>query len=288
MNEQICNKVFSSESLNGHGLARSGRPRAGSRLVWLLLVSILLPCQTALAQAIDTRQVLSAMESESRLPADRERDERSKPQSVIPLLNIEPGDRVIDIFGSGGYYSELLARVLGEEGRAILHNNQGFQQWGSNILQDRFENGMPRNVVMLNRNGINLDLPPNSLDAALIVMALHDLYVIPKRYDGEKYVPLGPPANVEYFYEQLLIALKPGGRFVVVDHAGEPGMDVEATTDLHRIGEDYLRSDIEANGFSFVSAASPLRNPEDDRTRIVFDEDLQGRTDRFVLVFEKP
>ena len=255
--------------------------------LWLLAMTFLLS-QTALAQAIDSRQVLSAMESEARLPADRERDVRSKPQSVIPLLNIEPGDRVIDIFGSGGYYSDLLARVLGEEGRAILHNNQGFQQWGSNVLQDRFENGLPRNVVMLNRSGINLDLPPRSLDAALIVMALHDLYVIPKRYDGEKYVPVGPPANVEYFYEQLLTALKPGGRFVVVDHAGEPDMDVEATTDLHRIGEDYLRSDIEANGFSFVSAESSLRNREDDRTRIVFDEDLQGRTDRFILVFEKP
>ncbi len=241
----------------------------------------------AQGQAIDENAVLEAMASD-RLAADLERDLRSKPQAIIPLLNIEQGDRVIDIFGSGGYYSDLLARALGDEGRAILHNNQGFEQWGSNILQDRFDNGMPSNVVMLRRYGIDLELPYESVDAALIVMALHDLYVIPKRYDGEKYVPVGPPANVEYFYEQLLIALKPGGRFVVVDHAGEPGMELEATTDLHRINEEFLRADIEANGFRFVSSEPPLRNPEDDRTRIVFDEDLQGKTDRFVLVFEKP
>lgn len=240
------------------------------------------------AQTIDTGSVLKVMEGGGRLPADLERDKRSKPQFIIPHLAIESGDRVLDIFGSGGYYSDLLARVLGEGGQAILHNNQGFQQWGSNILQDRFDNGLPRNVVMLNRSGINLDLPPESIDAALIVMALHDLYVIPKRYNGEQYVPVGPPANVDYFYEQLLVALKPGGRFVVVDHAGEPGMDVEATTDLHRIGEDFLRSDIEDHGFNFIGSDAALRNPADDRTRIVFDEDLQGRTDRFVLVFEKP
>lgn len=241
-----------------------------------------------MAQTIDTERVLTVMQGGGRLAADLERDLRSKPQMIIPHLALQEGDRVLDIFGAGGYYSDLLARVLGQEGRALLHNNQGFQQWGSNILQDRFANGLPRNVIMLNRSGINLDLPPESIDAALMVMALHDLYVIPKQYNGEQYVPVGPPANVEYFYEQLLLALKPGGRFVVVDHAGEPGMELEATTDLHRIGEAFLRADIEAHGFRFVAAEEALRNPADDRTRIVFDEDLQGRTDRFVLVFEKP
>lgn len=241
----------------------------------------------AAAQPIDSARVLAIIDAGNRMPADVERDARSKPEAIIPLLNLQQGDRVIDIFGSGGYYSDLLSRVLGPEGQAILHNNQGFEQWGTNILQDRFANGLPRNVVIHTRSGINLDLEPDSIDAALIVMALHDLYVIPKRYNGEEYVPVGPPANVAYFYEQLLAALKPGGRFVVVDHAGEPGMEREETTDLHRIGEADLKEDVIAHGFKFIGSELPLRNSEDDRFRIVFDEDLQGRTDRFVLVFEK-
>ncbi|MCG8414075.1 MAG: hypothetical protein MI746_07635 [Pseudomonadales bacterium] len=254
----------------------------------LLTFVSLLSNFVAHAQVIDTTHVEAVMESSSRLTADLARASRSKPQFVIPLLNLEVGSRVIDIFGSGGYYSDLLARVVGEEGEAILHNNQGFEQWGINILQDRYANGMPRNVKVHTRSGINLDLENESIDGALIVMALHDLYVVPKRYNGEEYVAVGPPANVAYFYEQLMAALKPGGRFVVVDHAGEQGMAHEEVTDLHRIGEDFLREDIVAHGFRFLSSESPLRNPDDDRTRIVFDEDLQGRTDRFVLVFEKP
>lgn len=260
--------------------------RSSSCLCAIIATGFFVPLSDA--QSITEQEVLAAMEDPTRLAADRERDLRSKPQRVIPQLNLQAGDRVLDIFGSGGYYSDLLARVVGDEGEAILHNNEGFEQWGSNILQDRFDNGLPRNVSPLRRTGINLDLPPASIDAALIVMALHDLYVIPKRYDGEKYVPVGPPANVEYFYEQLLLALKPGGRFVVVDHAGEPGMELEAVTDLHRIDELFLKSDIEGNGFRFLYSESALRNPDDDRTRIVFDEDLQGKTDRFVLVFERP
>ena len=239
-------------------------------------------------EIIDESSVLAVMQQSARLASDVERDARSLPHKVIPLLNLAKGDRVIDIFGSGGYYSDLLARLVAEEGAAILHNNEGFEQWGSNILQDRYANGMPDNVVVHSRSGINLDLEPVSLDGALIVMALHDLYVIPKRYNGEAYVAVGPPADVTYFYEQLLAGLKSGARFVVVDHAGEPGMPQEETTDLHRIGEDFLRADIEAHGFKYRGSEEALRNSNDDRSRIVFDEDLQGKTDRFVLVFEKP
>ena len=49
-----------------------------------------------------------------------------------------------------------------------------------------------------------------------------------------------------------------------------------------------MRDDIVAQGFTYVGSDLSLRNPADDRTRIIFDEDLQGKTDRFILVFEKP
>ena len=62
----------------------------------------------------------------------------------------------------------------------------------------------------------------------------------------------------------------------------------EAVNDLHRIDEVTLRDDIIEQGFTYVGSDLSLRNPADDRTRIVFDEDLQGKTDRFILVFEKP
>ena len=68
------------------------------------------------ASAIDESVVRAAMNRPDRLVDDLARDGRSKPEVVIPLLNLEPGDRVVDIFGSGGYYSELLATVVGDAG----------------------------------------------------------------------------------------------------------------------------------------------------------------------------
>ena len=62
---------------------------------------------------IDEAAVIVAMTKEGRLVQDVSRDARSKPEKVIPLLGLESGDRVADIFGGGGYYSELLASVVG-------------------------------------------------------------------------------------------------------------------------------------------------------------------------------
>ena len=242
---------------------------------------------TGQAASIDEAAVLAAMSKPGRLADDIERDSRSRPQAVIPLLNLNTGDRVVDIFGSGGYYSELLASVVGESGEVLLHNNQGFEAWGINGLRDRFDGRDPGNITRHTRSGINLDLGLETLDGALVVMALHDLYVIPKRYNGEEYVRVGNPANMDYFLEQVYKGLKPGGRFIVVDHAGDPDSDKETVSELHRIIESFAQQEIEARGFRFVGSTDALRNPADDRSNIVFDEGIQGKTDRFVLVFEK-
>ena len=239
--------------------------------------------------AADETDVLAAMNQPGRLPTDIERDSRSKPEAVIPLLNLKPGDTVIDIFAGGGYYSELLASIVGSGGEAILHNSLGFEAWGINGLNDRFaDDRAPANINRHTRSGVNLMLTDESVDAALIVMAIHDLYVIPKRYNGEEYIRTGNPANSSYFLGQVFAALKPGGRFVVVDHQGNPDSDLETMTDLHRLDETFIRTEIESHGFVFVASSDALRNPDDDRNRIVFDEDLQGKTDRFILAFEKP
>ncbi|MCY4264827.1 MAG: hypothetical protein OXE78_08225 [Gammaproteobacteria bacterium] len=87
--------------------------------------------------------------------------------------------------------------MLGPKGEVILHNNTGFEQSGRTILDDRLNNGLPATVIKHTRNGINLDLDPGSIDAALIVMALHDLYAIPKRYNGEEYIQAAIPASLK-------------------------------------------------------------------------------------------
>lgn len=65
-----------------------------------------------LAMTSHAGTVEEAVSAPDRLPADLERDARSHPADILPLLAIGPGSRVADIFGGGGYYSELIGRIV--------------------------------------------------------------------------------------------------------------------------------------------------------------------------------
>ncbi len=47
-------------------------------------------------------------------------------------------------------------------------------------------------------------------------------------------------------------------------------------------------SDLTAAGFVLEAQTQVLRNPADDRSLRVFEGDIRGRTDQFVLRFRKP
>jgi predicted methyltransferase len=81
-------------------------------------------------------------------------------------------------------------------------------------------------------------------------------------------------------------ALKPGGLYVIADHAGRPGTGISESGTLHRVEEAFVRREVEAAGFRFVASGDFLRNPADPRDRNV-PEPPQPK-DEFVLKFVKP
>lgn len=89
----------------------------------------------------------------------------------------------------------------------------------------------------------------------------------------------------------VLRALRPGGVYVVVDHAGRPGTGTSETETLHRIEESVVRSEIVAAGFTLEAEASFLRSPSDTRDWNASPSkagEKRGTSDRFVLRFVKP
>jgi predicted methyltransferase len=242
---------------------------------WLILA--LAP----LAVSAQAGTVEQAIARSGRLPADIERDARSRPQAVIPLLALEPGDRVADVFGGSGYYSELLATVVSPGGEVLLHNNAAYRHFVAGALSERFEGRDPGPITQLDSEADNLKLGQGSLDAALIIMSYHDLF-----YDDA--ANGWPQIDDADFIGQIFTALKPGGRFLIVDHAAAAGTGAATTESLHRIDEAFAIKRLTSQGFRLVAFSEALRNPGDNHTMLVFDEAIRGRTDRFILVFEKP
>jgi predicted methyltransferase len=86
----------------------------------------------------------------------------------------------------------------------------------------------------------------------------------------------------------VFAALKPGGVYVVLDHAAAPGAPMSVTETLHRIDKARVIKDVEAAGFKLDGESKVLANPADDHTKGVFDPSIRGKTDQFLLRFRKP
>jgi predicted methyltransferase len=239
----------------------------------LVICTLLSPLATA-------TPVEDALNKSGRLESDIARDARSYPEVTLPLLQLEAGDRVADIFAGGGYYSELIATVVGAEGEVLLVNNAAYKQFSAKAIARRTDGRSMGSVTVHDREAEDLDLGENNLDAALIVMSYHDLYHVDEK-NGWRAID---PAN---FLAQIHKALKPGGRFLIVDHYAAAGTGSASAQDLHRIDVEFAKADISSYGFSLAASSDVLRNPDDDYSVLVFDPAVRGKTDRFILVFEK-
>jgi predicted methyltransferase len=81
--------------------------------------------------------------------------------------------------------------------------------------------------------------------------------------------------------------LKPGGSYVIVDHAAATGAGAGDAQSLHRIEPASVRKEVEAAGFVLDADSTILANKDDPHSLKVFDPSIKGETDRFAYRFVK-
>jgi predicted methyltransferase len=222
----------------------------------------------------------AAVASESRPDADRERDAGRKPAEVLAFFGIEPGMTVLDMFSGGGYYTELLSHTVGPEGQVIAQSNQAYLQFVGDEFEKRYLGGRLANVLVLMAENNELSLDADSLDAIMLVLSFHDFfYAAPE--DG------WPEIDIDRLLAEFHSGLKAGGIVGIIDHAAVAGASSETGGTTHRIDPAIVIERMTAAGFTLDGESDLLRNPDDDYDRIVFDPELRGKTDRFIMRFIK-
>ncbi|MES2445287.1 MAG: methyltransferase domain-containing protein [Pseudomonadota bacterium] len=250
---------------------------------WLsaaLAASLCLSAVPALAQ---TAADYAAAVAEPGRPADQiALDESRQPAAVLAFLGLKRGMAAADIMAGEGYYSAIMARIVGPRGKVTGYNPTQFvagdtkNAAGWAVLAAAFPNVRDATYPFE-----AFAAPADSFDFVLLHMVYHDLY-----WESAKYkIPRTDPAA---FLRALYAATKPGGIVGVVDHVALPG-DTRATVEkLHRIDPATIRADFLAAGF-VLEAESPLLHVEgDDHSKLVFDPAVRGKTDRVVYRFRKP
>ncbi len=224
----------------------------------------------------------AALASPDRPQADLEQDATRKPREILGFLGVEPGMRVLDAMSAGGYYTELLARVVGVKGQVIAYNNPPYAKFAAKGIAERYAGDRLPNVRQVTAEVGDLELQPGSLDAVLFVMSYHDLYWKPA--DGS-----WAGTDPALLLAKLHAALKPGGVVVVQDHVANAGGDTAQLVDeLHRIDPAIVKQDFARAGFEFDGESAVLAHPDDDHSKLVFEPGVRGKTDQFVFRFRKP
>jgi predicted methyltransferase len=216
--------------------------------------------------------IAAAIADANRPDADRARDEARHPAEIMAFTDVAPGQRIADVGPGGGYYTRLFAVAVGAQGRvfAIERPNPPDRERAILAVAPTYPNVT---VIQQGYQGWHVDEP---LDTIFISQIYHDFHLTQLNLDV-------PQINRDMF-----AALKPGGTLVVVDHAAVDGSDLSVTNTLHRIDQATLRRELETAGFVFEAESDVLRNPTDNRTERVFDADIRGHTDQFVMRFRKP
>ncbi|WP_281561389.1 hypothetical protein [Thalassomonas sp. RHCl1] len=223
--------------------------------------------------------IISAINHAQRPAKDKLRDEHRKPAEVLSLFEVQPGMKVLEILAGGGYYTELLSRIVGPGGQVYMQNTEKYYQFQTDrAVNQRLENNRLNNVIRWDKELDALDLPREKLDAAFLMLVFHDFFWM--------------TPSVEQVINTLYANIKPGGLVGLIDHAAIAGSGDTDAVNLkgkHRIDEQLVIEMFTRAGFVLTATSDLLRNKADKRDAAFFEDSMQNKaTDRFVLKFIKP
>ncbi len=279
-------------------------------LPWLAALSLAACATNAPMPTLGEARIAEIVASADRTPNDRTNDLRRKPVPLFAFIGLRPGMVALDVSAGGGYTTELLARAIGPSGK-VYGQSPPRDPARAPVTPAAPEGNSAPNVIAApapppagppRTSAIALGEREARLRAANVAAA--PIVAVPQKFESP--VPEALATNgldlvtLMFNYHDLgfmgidraqmnralFQALKPGGHYVIADHAGRPGTGISESGTLHRIEEAFLRREVEAAGFKLVAEGNFLRNPNDPRDRNT-PEPPQPK-DEFVLKFVKP
>lgn len=221
-----------------------------------------------------TAQVAAALADPAR--ADKAADDaRRHAAEVIAFTGAGPGSTVVDFFPGQGYWTRILTDVVGPTGHIYAVWPAAAAKYAGKTLP-ALQALKLANVTAAILPGDDVTVP-SPVDIVLTVQNYHDINNAP---DGA--------AQTASFNKSVFDALKPGGVYVVVDHADAAGTGVSGTSTRHRIDPAIVKAEVLKAGFTLAGESSALANPADDHSKPVFDPAIRGHTDQFMFKFQKP
>lgn len=167
---------------------------------------------------------------------DREsREQEEAPDQALSLIGIRPGMAVADIGAGSGFMTTRLARLVGPSGRVYAND---IQPGLLRIVQQKAQAEHLSNIDIVQGTETDARLPDGVIDLALLVDVYHEFW------------------HPQEMLRSIRRALKLNGQLVVVEYRKEdPTIQV---ADTHRMSIADVRSEVQAEGFTFDRAIEEL------------------------------
>jgi predicted methyltransferase len=208
--------------------------------------------------------------------------DQSKLSELIQFSRVAAGSTVIDVYPGDGDWTRLFSDIVGSEGRVysfVPAEVADFKNDPVGLMRTLAKEPDRANVEAVSADLVAMAEVTQPADVVWLHPFYHDLPTPLMQKKG---------ATAADFNRDVFERLKPGGSYIIVDHAAAAGSGTRDTQALHRIDPASAREEVEAAGFVLEAQSNILANNDDPHSIKVFDPSIKGKTDRFVYRFAKP
>jgi predicted methyltransferase len=228
--------------------------------------------------------------------ADRARDAYRHPKATLQFFGIQPDQTVVEINPAGGWYSEILAPLLRDNGSYVaaepMPSAGGEAQRDDAALRAKFAadpDVYGKAAIVEYDPKAPVFGKPGSADAVLTFRNVHN------------WVQAG---TAQAMFKAFFAVLRPGGVLGVVEHRATAGAALDAVKDSGYLPVAYVEKLATGAGFRLDGSSEVNANPKDDHdhpkgvwtlppTLALGDKDRAkylaiGESDRMTLRFVKP
>jgi predicted methyltransferase len=206
----------------------------------------------------------------------------STQSELIRFARVRAGAAVIDVYPGDGDWTRLFSDIVGPQGRIysfVPAEVAHFQNDPVGRMRTLAEAPGLENVEAVSADLVAMAQVTQPADIVWLHLFYHDLHTPLIQARG---------ATAADFNRAVYARLKPGGSYVIVDHAAAVGAGAGDAPSLHRIEPAFVRKEVEAAGFVLDAQSAILSNNDDPHAVKVFDPSIKGETDRFAYRFVRP
>jgi ubiquinone/menaquinone biosynthesis C-methylase UbiE len=165
---------------------------------------------------------------------DAETERWARVPEILKALDARPGTRIADVGAGDGFFTVRIARAVVPDGRVV---GEDISESAVQKLRDRVAADHLTNVDAVLGSADDPRLSVETFDAVLVHNAYHEF------------------VQHEQMLGHILSALKPGGRFVLVEpfHTSSTDLPREQQVAKHDLAADIAEKELRTAGFTIVS-----------------------------------